>query len=140
MQFCKSVFYVCGSTTGLLYYRKSSLDSGRLWNTPVVYIHCEISSHVLNRSVMSNFLQPHGLLPARFPCPWNSPGKNPGVGSRSLLQRIFPTQGSNLGLLHRKQILYCLSHQGSPEILLITIYSFVLLWPLFKCLYFFKNK
>ena len=36
------------------------------------------------------------------------------IGSHSLLQRIFPTQGSNLGLLHCRQILYHLSHQGSP--------------------------
>ena len=42
------------------------------------------------------------------------PGKNTGVGCHSLLQGIFPTQGSNLGLLHCGQILYCLSHQGSP--------------------------
>ena len=36
------------------------------------------------------------------------------VGCHSLLQGIFPTQGSNLGLLHCRQILHCLSHQGSP--------------------------
>ena len=47
-----------------------------------------------------------------FLCPWNSPGMNTGVGSHSLLQGIFPTQGSNPGLLHCRQILYCLSHQG----------------------------
>ena len=41
------------------------------------------------------------------------PGKNIGVGSHSLLQGILPTQGSNLGLLHYRQILYHLSHQGS---------------------------
>ena len=41
--------------------------------------------------------------------PWNSPGKNTGVGSHSLLQGIFPTQGSNPGLLHCSQILYHLS-------------------------------
>ena len=45
---------------------------------------------------------------------WNSPGRNTGVGSHSLLQEIFPTQGLNLGLLHCRQILYCLSHQGNP--------------------------
>ena len=45
-------------------------------------------------------------------CPWNSPGKNTGVGCHSFLQGIFPTQGSNLGLLHCRQILYLLSHQG----------------------------
>ena len=44
-----------------------------------------------------------------FLCPWNSPGKNTGVGCHSLLQGIFPTQGSNLGLLHCRQIIYCLS-------------------------------
>ena len=53
-------------------------------------------------------LQPHGLYN-----PWNSPGQNTGVGSRSLLQGIFPTQGSNPGLLNCRQILYQLSHQGS---------------------------
>ena len=46
------------------------------------------------------------LQPARLLCPWDSPGKNTGVGSHSLLQRIFPTQGSNLGLLYCRQILY----------------------------------
>ena len=45
-----------------------------------------------------------------FLCPWK--GKNTGVGCHSFLQGIFPTQGSNLGLLHCRQILYLLSHQG----------------------------
>ena len=45
----------------------------------------------------------------------DSPGKNTGVGFHVLLQGIFPTQGSNLGLLHCRQILYCPSHQGSPQ-------------------------
>ena len=44
----------------------------------------------------------------------NFPGKNTGVGCHSLLQGIFPTQGLNSNLLHCRQILYCLSHQGSP--------------------------
>ena len=47
-----------------------------------------------SRSVMSNSSWPHGLH-----SPWISPGKNTGVGSLSLLQGIFPTQGSNRGLL-----------------------------------------
>ena len=62
-----------------------------------------------SRSVMSNSLWPHGLY-----SPWNSPRQNTGVGS-SLLQGIFPTQGSNPGLLHCRQILYQLSPQGSPS-------------------------
>ena len=45
-------------------------------------------------------LRPHGLKPARLLCSWDSPGKNTGVGGHSLLQGIFPTQGSNPGLLH----------------------------------------
>ena len=45
--------------------------------------------------------------------PWNSPGQNTGVGSLSLLQGIFPTQGLNPGLLHCRRILYRLSHKGS---------------------------
>ena len=46
--------------------------------------------------------------------PRNSPGQNTGLGSFSLLQRIFSTQGSNPGLLHCRQVLYYLSHQGNP--------------------------
>ena len=46
-------------------------------------------------------------------CRWNSPGKNTGVGSCSLLQGIFPTQESNPGLQHCRWILYQLSHKGS---------------------------
>ena len=60
-------------------------------------------------------LRPHGLWPVRLLCPWNSPGKNTGVGSHSLLQGIFPTQGLNLDLLCCRQILYCLSHQESSN-------------------------
>ena len=47
-------------------------------------------------------------------CLWNSPGKNTGVGSHYLLQGIFLTQRSNPGLSHCRQILYHLSHEGSP--------------------------
>ena len=46
--------------------------------------------------------------------PWDFPGKNTGVGRHFLLQGIFPTQGSNPGLLHCRQTIYCLSHQGFP--------------------------
>ena len=60
---------------------------------------------------MSDSLWPHGLHSS-----WNSLGRNTGVGGHSLLQGIFPTQGSNPGLLHCWQILYQLSHKGSPRI------------------------
>ena len=72
-----------------------------------------------SHSVLSDPLQPHGLWPARLLCPWDSPGNNTGVGSHSLLQRIFPMQGSNLGLLLCRQILYHLSHQGRPLLTLV---------------------
>ena len=48
-------------------------------------------------------------------CPWNSPGKNTGEGCHFFLQEIFLTQGSKLGVLHYRQILYHLSHQGSSD-------------------------
>ena len=66
---------------------------------------------VLSRSVVSDSLRSHGLQPPRLLCPWDSPGKNTGVGCHALLQGIFPTQGSNPGLPHCRQIL---SHRGSP--------------------------
>ena len=68
-------------------------------------------SERVSHSVMSDSLQPHGLQPTRLLCPWNSPGKNIGVGCHSLLpQGIFPTQGLNPGLLHCRQILYLSEH------------------------------
>ena len=70
-------------------------------------------------SVVSNSLQLHGLY-----SPWNSPDRNAGVGSLSLLQGIFPTQGSNPGLLHCRRNLYQLSHQGSLRILEWVAYPF----------------
>ena len=60
-------------------------------------------------------LKSYGLYATRLLYPWNSPGKNTGVSSHSLLQGIFPTQGPKLGLLHCRQILYHLNHQGSPK-------------------------
>ena len=53
-------------------------------------------------------------------CPWNSPGKNTGVSSRSLLQGVFLTQGSKPGLLHCRWTLHCLSHQWSPSLCICT--------------------
>ena len=61
---------------------------------------------------MSTSLQPYGLY-----SPWNSPGQNTGVSSLSLLQGIFPTQGSNPGLPHCTQSLYQLNYKGSLRIL-----------------------
>ena len=76
-----------------------------------------------SHSVVSDSLWPHGIY-----SPWNSPGQNTGVGSLSLLQGIFPTQGSNPGLLHCRWILYQLSHEGSPTY--FQTQSTYLKWPL----------
>ena len=72
-----------------------------------------------SRSVVSDSLWPHGLYSL-----WNSPGQNTGVGSLSLLQRIFPTQGSNPGLPHCRRVLYQLSHKRNPRILEWVAYPF----------------
>ena len=63
-----------------------------------------------NHSVISDSLQPHVLY-----SPQNSPGQNTGADSHSLLQGIFPTQGSNPGLPHCRQILYQLRYKGKPK-------------------------
>ena len=76
------------------------------------WLSSETQSGSVSCSVVSNSLRPQVLYPARFFCSWNSPGKNTGVGSHSLLQEIFLTQGLNQHLLHYRQILYHLSHQG----------------------------
>ena len=72
-----------------------------------------------SHSVVSDSLRPHGLYGS-----WNSPGQNTGVGSLFLLQGIFPTQGWNPCLPHCGQILYQLSHKGSPRILEWVAYPF----------------
>ena len=66
----------------------------------------------LRCSVVSDSLQPHELY-----SPWNSLGQNIGLGSLSIFQGIFLTQGLNPGLQHCRWILYQLSHRGIPRIL-----------------------
>ena len=68
-------------------------------------------------AVVSTSVRPNGLQPTRLLSPWDFPGKNTGVGCHFLLQGIFPTQGSNPGLLHCRQTLYPLGHQGSLKYL-----------------------
>ena len=84
---------------------------------------------------MSDSLQPQGLKHTRLLCSWDSRGKNTGVGCHFLLQGIFLTQGLNpclLHLLHCRQILYSLSHLGSPlqlyECIRSTHHKHTVLW------------
>ena len=64
-------------------------------------------------------LRPYGLLPARLLCPWDSPGKNTGVGCHALLQGNLPNPEtepmSSVSCIGR-QVLYHQCHLGSPEI------------------------
>ena len=75
----------------------------------LIFSYNSPKSERLSHSVVSRCSPPgssvHGLLQARIT----------GVASHPLLQEIFPTKGSSLGLLSCRQILYRLSHQGSPE-------------------------
>ena len=82
---------------------------------------------------MSDFLWPYGH--ARLLCPWDSPGKNTGVGCHALLQGIFPIQQSNPGFLHCRHILYYLSYLGSlyalgTQNLFILQLKVCTLWPI----------
>ena len=87
--------------------------------SPHIFSQLILNKRIKSCSVMSDSLWPHGLY-----SPWTSPGQNTGVGSCSLLQGIFPTQGLKPGIPHCRQILYQLSHQGSPRILEWVDYSF----------------
>ena len=99
-----------------------------MWQTYIQCIYINIHAFIyivcvcVSCSVMSSSSWTHGHLSTRLLCPCNSPVKNTGVSSHSLLQGIFLTQGLNLGFPHCRQILYHLSHQESP------IYVFVCMW------------
>ena len=69
---------------------------------------------MLCHSVMSDTLQPMDCSPPGPSVCGDSPGENSGVGCYALLQGIFPSWGSNLGLLHCRRIPSHPSHQESP--------------------------
>ena len=105
----QGIFPTQGSNPGLLHCR---------WFSWIIYqlSHQESPIEVAQSCPT---LQSHGLY-----SPWNSPDQNIGVGSLSLLQGIFPTQGLNPGLQLCRQILYQLSYKGSPRILEWVVYPF----------------
>ena len=94
-----------------------ALTAALCWKPSTVGLSKDEKSESVSHSVVSYSLWPYGPQPARLLCPWDAPGQNTGVGCRSRLQGVFPTQGLNPGLLHRRQTLYHLSHQGSPDTL-----------------------
>ena len=90
-------FQVWAAACGSLYskpYSSSSGESLSLLPCPTWKKFVPSLVFVVSCSVVSDSLRPHGLQPASLLCPWNSPGKNTGVGCHSLLQGIFLTQGS----------------------------------------------
>ena len=89
-----------------------SLKSNR-WFEPKLILVLSVS---VSHSVMPDSLRPHGLQPTSLLCPWDFPGKNTGMGCHFLLQGIFPTQGSNPGLLYCRQILLPSELQEKPKL------------------------
>ena len=88
---------------------KTAFQTGSSDGDTVVYGKAAEGVCVLSHSAVSSSTRPHGLRPTWLFRPWDSPGKNAGAGCHFLLQRIFPTQGSNpylLHLLHWRATLY----------------------------------
>ena len=101
------------------------------------------------QSHLTDLLQPHGLYPTRFLCPWDFPGKSTRVGCHFLLQGIFSTQGFNVGLWHCRQMLYPLSHSSVCSLKKIFLSLPAILWnsafhcyifPILLCLSFLLSS
>ena len=89
--------------------------AGRFSSTRATWEAPQVLLCVLSHSLNLTLCDPMDCSSPGFSVHGDSQGKNTGVGCHALLQGIFPTQGSNLSLLHCRQILYCLSHQGCPR-------------------------
>ena len=99
--------------------KNSESKADRLKRKNLKCLAWHMTSPALSCAVLiTQSLRPRGLQPARLLCPWDSPGKNTGVGCYALLQGIFLTQGSNPRLLCCRWTVYRLSHQGKPQIML----------------------
>ena len=116
-------------------------------HSPIYYFHC-----CLVAKSCPTLLCPYGLYATRLLCPWDSPGKNTGVGCRFLLQDLFLTQELNLSLLHWQMESIPLSHHASMYIYIhthrnmnlkgerikiqieLTVYFFMPLWIIFNFL------
>ena len=100
---------------------KGSVNGGNdhFWRLPFSSLSHPIISYWLKKSVshsvMSDSLWPRRLWLIKLLCLWNYTGRNTASDSHFLLQRIFPIQGSNPGLLHCRQTFYHLNHHGRPR-------------------------
>ena len=103
----QGIFLTQGSNQRLLHWQADSLVTeppGKPWLLISLKWSHSVMSDLCNHMDRS--------LPGSHP--WDFLGKHTGVGCHSFFQGLFPNQGSNLGLPHCRQTLYCLSHQGSP--------------------------
>ena len=109
------------------------MDRGAWWATAheVAKSQIELSNRHLTLCVLClaapwflTLCDPTDCSPPGSAVHGDSPGKNTGVGCHARLQGIFPTQRLNPGLPYCREILYCLSHQGSPRILEWVAYPF----------------
>ena len=112
------------------WWLKGSLVCCSPWGCKVLYTTEWLNWTELDYAVLSCFSRVWlcDLMDCSLPgssVHWDSPGKNSGVGHHALFQGIFPTQGSNPHLMHCRQILHPLSHQGSPIIIICNIYCIV---------------
>ena len=118
LHFSENSLWVLGGPPSCCIFTLSPLHTCLCPNSHILLGHCSYWIVKVKVAQSCLTLQSYGLY-----SPWNSLGQNTGVGSLSLLQGIFPTQQSNPGLPHCRQILY-LSHQGSPRILEWVAYPF----------------
>ena len=102
--------YCCYMLYGLLYPKSDDVGMKSIMISTFVYEEAKVKVKSLRPVWLFSTpcIVAHQLL-----CPWAFPGKNIGVGCQFLLQEISLTQGLNPGLLHCRQTLYHLSHQGN---------------------------
>ena len=122
-----STAYTSFPNAGELIYRQvervQGSDSRLVYEKVMFYVYVYICVCLVAQSCPT-LCDPMDCSPPGSSVHGDSPGKNTGEGCHVLLQGIFPTQGSNPGLPHCRQILYCLSHQESPRILEWVAYPF----------------
>ena len=118
---CDIWYMFYGKSVFSLFMTKNEFLLYLYWKNRVIKLSFSLVQ--LNRSVVSDSLWPHELQHTRLLCPWESPGKNTGVGCHAFLRGIFPTQESNLclpHLLHCRWVLYHWATEEAPN-----IYTFI---------------
>ena len=92
--------------------RDSTVNNSEKYVSSAWFLRNQLKFHIYPNSTLPGR---QWLWPPRLLCPWDSLSENTGMGSHSLLQGIFPAQGSNPCFLHCRQILYHLKSPGKPQ-------------------------